>query len=60
MDPTIQVAVAALAIALGCPPDRVDEVWVKLQNSPPGYLPSDHVEQTWAAIQAVMAQGYTT
>jgi hypothetical protein len=50
LNPAIQVAFTALAIAMGCPPDRVDEAWGVIGGEYPGYSPSDHVDTVRRAI----------
>jgi len=49
-NPAIPMAFTALAIALGCPPDRVDEALDVIGDEIPGLRPSDHVAVVRRAI----------
>lgn len=50
-DPTWAVAFAALAIVLGCPADRVDDLYEYLRPAPLPRMPHEAVEQMRQAIK---------
>lgn len=53
LDVLADISIAALAIACGCPPDRLDALWVELGRQPVPHGPAAAYATVVAAVAAV-------